>query len=65
MKSLMKKIKADSPEQQRLETKQKAVKLVANSIYGSLGFKNFRFYSPNIASRVTALGRHVLLVSCF
>lgn len=51
-----------SMEYGNLEVRQKALKLVANSIYGSLGFKYFRFYAPHIASTITALGRHILMV---
>ena len=43
-----------------LEIKQLAVKVVANSIYGSLGFKTSRFYSKDIAAMVTYYGRTLL-----
>eukprot|EP01054_Gregarina_sp_Poly1_P005551 Gregarina_sp_Poly_1__5550@NODE_292_length_9900_cov_48_311299_g253_i0_p1_GENE_NODE_292_length_9900_cov_48_311299_g253_i0NODE_292_length_9900_cov_48_311299_g253_i0_p1_ORF_typecomplete_len1111_score169_13DNA_pol_B/PF00136_21/9_5e99DNA_pol_B_exo1/PF03104_19/5_2e22DNA_pol_B_2/PF03175_13/0_0019DUF1744/PF08490_12/0_0077Glyco_transf_4/PF13439_6/0_45Glyco_transf_4/PF13439_6/8_9e03_NODE_292_length_9900_cov_48_311299_g253_i032876619 len=46
-----------------LQIRQKALKLVANSIYGSLGYHNFRFYSPHIAATVTAWGRHILMMT--
>lgn len=43
-----------------LDIKQLAVKVVANSIYGSLGFKTSRFYSKDIAAMVTYYGRSLL-----
>lgn len=43
-----------------MEIKQLAVKVVANSIYGSLGFKTSRFYSKDIAAMVTFYGRNLL-----
>ncbi|KAI5180933.1 DNA polymerase alpha subunit A [Nematocida sp. AWRm80] len=43
-----------------LEVEQKAVKLVANCIYGCLGFKGFRFYNRTMASFITECGRSIL-----
>ena len=45
---------------QQLETRQKALKLTANSVYGCLGHTGFRFYAPHLAELVTALGRQAL-----
>ena len=44
-----------------LDIKQLAVKVVANSIYGSLGYKTSRFYSKDIAAMVTFYGRSLLM----
>lgn len=44
----------------QLEAKQLAFKLVANSIYGCLGFSSSRFYCRKMASLVTYFGRHLL-----
>lgn len=44
-----------------LDIKQRAVKLASNSIYGCLGAKFSRFYSPAMAEFVTAVGRDLLL----
>lgn len=43
-----------------LEIEQKAVKLVANCVYGCLGFKGFRFYNKKMAAFITECGRSIL-----
>mmetsp|Transcript_35311 Transcript_35311/g.31160 ORF Transcript_35311/g.31160 Transcript_35311/m.31160 type:complete len:562 (+) Transcript_35311:3-1688(+) len=45
----------------RYDIQQKALKLVANSMYGCLGFGYSRFYCKPIASLITALGRESLM----
>ena len=44
-----------------LDIQQKSYKIVANSIYGCLGFKNNRFYSKHLAALVTRKGREALM----
>lgn len=44
----------------RLNVKEKAIKLLANSMYGYLGYKNSRFQSQELASLITSQGRSIL-----
>lgn len=52
--------KAQGFERLMWEIKQLAIKLVANSIYGCIGFSNSRFYAVGIASFITQQGREIL-----
>ncbi|KNH04770.1 DNA polymerase I alpha catalytic subunit [Perkinsela sp. CCAP 1560/4] len=51
---------ADEEQAKRLNIRQKALKLIANSMYGCLGFQAGRFYAPAIAQLVTSEGRNAL-----
>lgn len=44
-----------------LDIQQKCYKVVANSIYGCLGFSVSRFYSMPLAALITKKGRDSLL----
>ncbi|KAI5191763.1 DNA polymerase alpha subunit A [Nematocida minor] len=57
---IKKKIQEKEGNVQTLEIEQKAVKLVANCIYGCLGFKGFRFYNKKMAAFITECGRNIL-----
>lgn len=59
VKALLKR-ESDSLKLQQLDIRQKALKLVANAMYGCLGFSFSRFYCRPLAALVTALGRATL-----
>lgn len=58
--SLRKVLKEETQEKNLTETKQKALKNLANSLYGSLGCEYFRFYHPKIAEKIAEFGRNIL-----
>lgn len=51
----------DASQKSRWSIQQLALKLLTNSVYGCLGYKSSRFYTPALAARVTQHGREVLL----
>jgi len=60
LKEQMKKLPKNSREYKLIFARQNAMKIVANSFYGMLGFSKARWYSKECAESVTSFGRHYI-----
>ncbi len=60
LKAKQKKFKRGTKEYRSLDAQQWAMKIVANSFYGMLGFPRARWYSKQCAESVTSFGRHYI-----
>jgi len=49
-----------SPDYERFDRQQQAVKVIMNSLYGVLGWDRFRLYDREMGAAVTATGRDVI-----
>ena len=56
----MKETDARTSEYKSLDLTQKAYKIIANSFYGVLGYKNFRLYNPEAAAAITYIARKII-----
>ncbi|MEM2250550.1 MAG: DNA-directed DNA polymerase [Candidatus Hadarchaeales archaeon] len=59
-KKKLKELKRDSYEYKQLNAKQWALKIIANSFYGMLGYPKARWYSKECAESITSFGRHYI-----
>lgn len=54
-------LKRASPDKVRvLDAKQKALKRIANAVYGYTGWSGARWYAPHVAASITAKGRETI-----
>lgn len=60
LKAELKKIGRETKEYRALDARQWAMKIVANSFYGMLGYPRARWYSKQCAESVTSFGRHYI-----
>lgn len=60
IKKFIKSLPEGSPERRALEAQEKAIKVVANAMYGYLGWPSSRWYMREIAEAITAWGRYII-----
>ncbi|MFH1821245.1 MAG: DNA-directed DNA polymerase [Methanobacteriota archaeon] len=60
LKTKLKELKRGTKEYRALDSQQWAMKIVANSFYGMLGYPRARWYSKQCAESVTSFGRHYI-----
>ncbi|VDM95153.1 unnamed protein product [Thelazia callipaeda] len=61
VKKMMASEKLTQQQKQQYNIRQMGLKLIANSMYGCLGFHQSRFYAKPLAALITAQGREILL----
>ncbi len=60
LKEKLKELDEDSREYQSVHNSQWALKIIANSFYGMLGYSRARWYSKECAESVTSFGRYYI-----
>ncbi|CAG0916478.1 unnamed protein product [Notodromas monacha] len=60
VKKMLKEPNLSAELKQQYDVRQKAIKLMANSMYGCLGFSHSRFYAPVLARLITGESIHFL-----
>ncbi len=60
IQAMLKEVSPNSIEAKILDARQRAVKIIANAIYGYTGWAGARWYSREIAEATTAWGREVI-----
>ena len=60
IKEILKTLKKEDPSHKVLSARSYALKTVANSMYGYLGFSRSRWYCIECAASITAWGRHYI-----
>lgn len=61
IKKRLKKLEYGSAEYNLVDAEQHAVKVLANSLYGVMGWRVYRWYEVACAESITAFGRHYIL----
>ena len=56
----LKREKADDKEIAKLDTKQLALKILMNTLYGALSNEYFRYFDPRIAEGITVTGQYTI-----
>ena len=59
-RNLMKSAEIDSDDWRVWDSRQAAIKVLMNAIYGQTAYENSRIFSPNVAEIITFMGRNIL-----
>ena len=62
VRELRKKLEPDDPRDSLLKNQETAIKFIACSFYGAMGFPGFCMYDPDVANAITSLGRGIIIL---